>query len=93
MRYLQEEVNKNGDGLTVRYLQEEIGDTLVATAGGQHEGGLTLAALDVHTDPSLQQQSDNVLVSDVARIHQRRPTSLVLLVHGHVTPAGKGLML
>ena len=75
------------------YLQEEVGHALIATAGGQHEGGLTFAALDVHTDPCLQQQSDNVLVSDVARIHQRCPTSLVLLIQGHVTPAGKGLML
>ena len=79
--------------MTVRYLQEEVSDALVATAGGQHEGGLTLAALDVDTDPCLQQQSDNILVSDVARIHQRRPTSFVLLVQGHITPTGKGLML
>ena len=41
MRYLQEEVNRNGDRLTVRYLQEEVNrewwwtDSEVPTGGSK----------------------------------------------------------
>lgn len=70
----------------VLYLKQEVRNALIATAGGQHQGGRPFGCgrVDVHT--SLQQEVYNVVVADVRGVHQRGPTSDVLAVQIHLTP-------
>lgn len=71
------------------YLKQEVRNALIATAGCQHQGGQPFGCgrVDVHT--GLQQEVDNVVVADVRGVHQRGPTSDVLAVQIHLTPAAE----
>lgn len=71
----------------IPYLKQEVGDAFIATAGGQHQGGQPFGCgcVDIHT--SLQQKVYNVVMADIRGVHQRGPTSDVLAVQIHLTPA------
>lgn len=64
----------------VAHLEEKVGDALVATAGGQHQGGLPFRGRHVHTHPRFEQQVHDGIVSNVGGVHQRRPATTVLLI-------------
>lgn len=69
------------------YLKQEVGNAFIATAGSQHQRGQPFGCgcVDIHT--SLQQEVYNVVMADVRGVHQWGPTSDVLAVQIHLTPA------
>ena len=62
----------------VTYLEKEVRDTFIAAAGRQHEGCLTLVIFDVDVDPSVEEQVDDIVVTDVTRVHEGGPPTPVL---------------
>lgn len=69
------------------HLKQEVGDAFIAAAGSQHQRGQPFGrgCVDIHT--SLQQQVHNVVMADIRGVHQWGPTSDVLAVQIHLTPA------
>lgn len=67
------------------HLQKEVSDTLIATAGGQHEGSLPFWGGHVHVHSCFQQQVHDVVVADVGSVHEWGPAPTVPLVQIQVS--------
>lgn len=67
-------------GPLTAHLEQEVGDALVTTAGGQHQWSLSFWGWHIHTHTCLEQQVNNGIVSNVGGIHQRSPATTILLI-------------